>query len=196
MLGHILGCDDRARPIPHSRDIFAVRPPPPDPARRRIEVDASPWGAGAVLYVRDRPVSCFAYAWQPDDFDGLKVSIGSSSGQTFFEIVGLVMAVEAWCGGNESTAIFGDSLPALQELLDLKGRGLHERPAQVLAVLKATRTLDLSVGHLPTESNLAADALSRQEGPLEERKPWPFPQEQGVGLARVLRPRKLWDLLS
>ena len=68
--------------------------------------------------------------------------------------------------------------------------------AQVLGVLTATRTLDLSVGHLPTESNLAADALSRQEGPLEERKPWPFPQEQGVGLARVLRPRKLWDLLS
>ena len=196
MLRRILGCTDRQRPIPNSRELFAVRPPPPDPARRRIEVDASPWGAGAVLVVEGKPVQCFAYEWQPHDFEGMRVTIGDCTGQTFFELVGLIMAVEVWCSEAEATAIIGDNVGSLQELLDLRGRGLHERPAQVLAVLRCSRSLDLAVGHLPTESNLAADALSRQAGPKGERKPWPFTRRQRVPQTLPKPPVQLWKLLA
>ena len=195
MLCRILGCVDRLRPIPHSREIYAVRPPPPDASRRRIEVDASPWGAGAVLLIHDVPSQFFTFAWRPEDFEGLKVTIGDSAGQTFLEVVALVMAVELWCDGSESTAIFGDNVGSLQELLDLRGRGLHERPAQVLAVLRGTRSLDISVGHLPTEANLTADALSRQVGPVGERKPWPFASGSAVEQVRPRSPKQLWELL-
>ena len=44
-LVRILGFADRRAPIPHSRDIAAAPPKTPDPGVRRIEVDASPWGA-------------------------------------------------------------------------------------------------------------------------------------------------------
>ena len=159
-------------------------------------MDASPWGAGAVLFLQDQPAFCFSYTWQPQDFADLRVTIGDCAGQTFFEVVALVMAVEAWCGEAESTALFGDNVSSLQEVLDARGRGLHERPAQVLAVLRCTRSLDLSVGHLPTESNVAADALSRQAGPEAERKPWPFDDRQGVEISHPRRPEQLWKLLA
>ena len=139
---------------------------------------------------------CFSFAWQPEHFEGLRVTIGDSAGQTFLEIVVLVMAVEAWCRGDESTAIYGDNVGSLQEVIDMRGRGLHERPAQVLAVLRCTRSLDLWVGHLPTESNLAADALSRQVGPEGERKRWPFTPSQNVETTVPRSPAELWELLA
>ena len=66
MLIRILGFSDRAAPVPHSRDILARPPPPPNPYIRRIEIDASPWGGGGILVENGAPHSA------------LRVRIGSS----------------------------------------------------------------------------------------------------------------------
>ena len=107
----------------------------------------------------------------------------------------MIMAIELWCVGAEATSILGDNLASLQEALTMKGKGLHERPAQVLAVLRCSRNLWLEVGHLPPEASWMADALSRQAGPTPERKPWPFQSSMRVGTDRPLRPLELWKLL-
>ena len=44
---------------------------------------------------------------------------------------------------------------------------------QALAVLRARRSVELPVGHLPSEANTDADALSRLEAPGREGKSWP-----------------------
>ena len=49
MLLRILGFADRRAPVPHSRELLAARPTMPPPAKRRIEIDASPWGGGSVV---------------------------------------------------------------------------------------------------------------------------------------------------
>ena len=68
--------------------------------------------------------------------------------------------------------------------------------AQLLAVLRGARTLDLEVAHLPTEANDVADALSRQAGPLKDRKPWPFSSSQAVRIVEPLDLAALWAWLS
>ena len=68
--------------------------------------------------------------------------------------------------------------------------------AQLLAILRGVRTLNFEVAHLPTESNLVADALSRQDGPNADRKPWPFGPEQPVKVVSVIDLPSLWSWLS
>ena len=157
-------------------------------------MDASPWGGGGVLFVQDVAVRCFACTWRAEDFEGRNVVIGQPAAQTFFEICAEILAIELWRTGCAPTTVLGDNTAALQEVLDMKGANLHEDLAQVLAVLRCSRTLTLAVGHLPSESNVAADALSRQAEP-GSRHPWPFPPEMGVAVDTPLRPATLWGWL-
>ena len=55
MLLRILGFEDRRAPVPHSRDILAVRPLTPPLTKRRIEIDASPWGGGECCIRKAAP---------------------------------------------------------------------------------------------------------------------------------------------
>ena len=73
----------------------------------------------------------------------------------------------------QPTVILGDNVPALQLALDFNGKGGQAGLAQALSILVVSRTLHLSVGHLPSEANEAADSLSRQAEP-GNAKPWPF----------------------
>ena len=82
------------------------------------------------MYVADRPTRCFAIEWEAADFAGMKGEIGSPAAQTFFEVVVLVLAVELWGDGVRPAAILGDSVSALQEVLSLKGKGLHAPVSQ------------------------------------------------------------------
>ena len=191
----ILTFDDRRAPVPHSRDVLALKPPPPNPAVLRFEVDASPWGGGGVMYVCDRPTRCFAIVWVPADFAGMDVEIGSPAAQTFFEVVVLVLAVELWADGVRPAAILGDSVSALQEVVSLKGKGLHAPVSQALSRLMVSRSLSLTVGHLPAEANTAADALSRQ-AESKNPKPWPFRRGQEVQVDEAVRPSTLWSWLG
>merc|ERR1712020_50018 len=102
------------------------------------------------------------------------VAVGDTAFHTYFEVLAFLLAVERWCDGTSVTAVFGDNVGALQEALDLKGKGALLELAQLLAILRGARTLELEVAHFPTESNTIADVLSRQAGPIKDRLPWPF----------------------
>ena len=121
---------------------------------RRIEVDASPTGGGGVLYEFGQPVRCFSCVWDAADFTEMAVQVGEPASQTFFEVLALVLAVELWCRGTQSTLILGDNTSALQEALDLKGKGVHASLAHILAVMRCSRSLALAVGHLPRKPTL------------------------------------------
>ena len=197
MLVRILTFSDSTSPVPNCRDVHAVPPPAPAPEVRRIEVDASPWGGGAVLIENGVPSRCFACQWHAHDFRGKKVKVGEPSSQTFFEILALVLAIERWCpAGSPPTAIWGDNVAALQETINMRGKGPQEALAQALAVLRGARSLQLAVGHLPSESNTLADHLSRLFAPGSEAKQWPFQQGSSVARDVPLSPRVLWSWLK
>ena len=141
--------------------------------------------------VNDRPVRCFACAWRQADFAGRAVQVGRPDSQTFFEILALLLAIELWCQNGEATVVLGDNTAALQEALALKGKGPQGELAQALAVLRCSRSLNLEVAHLPTESNHIADSLSRQADPVPAE--WPFSPEQGVIQDTPLSPTALWE---
>ena len=82
-------------------------------------------------------------------------------------------------------------MPALQEALTLKGRGLQGELAQALSVLVVSRSLAITVGHLPTESNTAADALSRLAEPRGLKRN-PFAGRADVLRDVPVRPTALW----
>ena len=144
-----------------------------------------------MLLENDLPIRCFACKWEEVDFVGRDVWVGLPASQTFFEVLALTLAVELWCGRGQPTTILGDNTAALQEALSLKGKGAVGDLAQALAVLRCSRTLSLTVGHLPTEANVAADALSRQfDVPCAA---WPFEPDQKVARDTPLRPATLWE---
>ena len=91
--------------------------------------------------------------------------------------------------------MLGDNVAALQEILDLKGKGLHAPVSQALSILLVARSLSLTVAHLPSEANTAADALSRQTEP-GNLKPWPFSPRQGAQVDEAVRPSTLWSWLG
>ena len=160
--------------IPLHRDVHAVLPQRPSPNARRIEVDASPWGGGGVLFEDMQPTCWFAIAWHrstaPSKFGTV---IGDSAWQTFYENLALYISVLLWALPSSATLILGDNTGALQEALDLKGRGPLLQLSRELSVLRARRSLWLHVSHLYGEANTAADALSRLEAPEDQRKPFP-----------------------
>ena len=190
----ILKFKDRRSPVPHSQDVRApialMSPAPP----RRIEVDASPWGGGGILYEDGRPCRCFSVKWKRRDFKGTSVQVGEPASQTYFEILVLVLATELWCLDPTPCTIFGDNVAALQAALALKGRGDQLKLIQALAVIRSSRTLELSVAHLPSEANEGADALSRQFGPVADRKPWPSDLGTSVTVVEPISATALWAL--
>ena len=149
-----------------------------------------------VIFDHDRPVACFGIRWRTRDFQDKAVEIGQSASQTYFEVLALVLATELWATGSAPICILGDNLAALQSALTLKGRGEQLLLFQALAVIRSARCLDMRVAHLPSESNTAADALSRQHGPPADRKPWPYKPTDDVEVVKPVRPTALWALLS
>ena len=138
------------------------------------------------------PTRFFACTWRPGDFGDREVQVGSSASQTYFETLVLVLAVELWGRSLRPTILLGDNLPALQEALSLSGRGIQAELAQALSVLAVSRSLALTVGHLPTEANEAADALSRLAEPGASYTN-PFADRPDVVRDHPVRPTKLWD---
>ena len=123
------------------------------------------------------PACCFSCAWDPTwNFEQMGAAVGACASQTCFEVLVLVLAVELWGDSAHPTVVLGDNVAALQLALDFKGKGGQAWLAQALAILVVSRTLHLAVGHLPSEANEAADALSRQAEPGNV-KPWPFGPE-------------------
>ena len=103
----------------------------------------------------------------------------------------LVLAIELWGRAIHPTIVLGDNVPALQEALTLKGRGLQGELAQALSVLIVSRNLSITVGHLPTEANTAADALSRLSEPRGGYRN-PYAGRTDVRRDVPVRPPTLW----
>ena len=140
-----------------------------------------------------KPIEYFFVKWQPEDAEQLDVEPANTKHQTFWEFITLLLALVQWgdCFVSEAVAVLGDNTGALQKSLALRGRGPLLAIARELAWRKAQRRWAYEVGHLPSEHNTRADALSRQFGSERE----PFPRQ--LTRARRVFPapvRSLWKL--
>ena len=79
------------------------------------------------------------------------------------------MALSLWGSWftAEAVAVLGDNTSALQNALDCKGKGV----LRAIARRRARFEWRFEVGHLPSEANTLADALSR----LHDPSPAAFP---------------------
>ena len=91
-----------------------------------IQCDASPVGAGAILKHGGTIIEYVHHAWSPDDFPRrLGVIIGSTSWQTFFELLAIALALDLWGDWfkREPVGVVGDNTGSLTNLLKQTGKG-------------------------------------------------------------------------
>ena len=92
---------------------------------------------------------------------------------------------------QEALAVVTDNTAALQQTLDLKGRGPMLEVALELSWRKARARLQFTPDHLPTEQNKLADALSRLSAPGNAV----IPKELAKAVEREAPdPAKFWTL--
>jgi len=132
-----------------------------------IEFDASPWGGGAARRTKQGYDEWFALTWTPDMVQGMDVAIGEARSQSFWEFFTLLLCLLTWCSEypGHTLQVVGDNTASLQAALSLKARGPMLAVAREISWRRARYDWAFGVGHLPTESNQVADALSRLVGP-------------------------------
>ena len=113
------------------------------------------------------PHEYFYKKWQTDAVKHLGVWTDDPKHQTFWEFLMVLLVLVRWgCHFvHEEVAILGDNTAALQSLLNLKGKGAMMAIAREVAWRRARERWAFVVGHLPSEHNVVADALSRRYGP-------------------------------
>ena len=141
----------------------------------RVEVDASPWGGGGVLHIDGAITEFWTVTWTAADARELKIDIGSPAGQTTWELLALFVCLVLWGRAHrgQGLALLGDNLASLEAALHLRGRGALSQIAREISWRRARDGWRYVVGHLPTERNIIADALSRLAAPAAEAKRWP-----------------------
>ena len=157
-----------------------------------IEFDASIYGGGAVLRNSDgRVVEYFSVIWCGDEARHLDVVVEDTKHQTFWEFSTLLLALVTWGDRfvEESVLVVGDNTAALSNALSLKGKGELLAVARELSWRQARRMWQFTVGHLPSEHNLVADALSRTVDP--KGCEWP---SLALASAVYQKPPRLQDL--
>ena len=153
-----------------TRGTLVRRYPIVEPAvnnRALIELDASPWGLGGVLYMNGMPVSWYAEPVSKLDMERFGIVIGSPKDQALLEMLAILVGVRLWFDASRQRAwtlgVRSDSQAALGALCKLRSRD-----ARMNAVIREL-ALDLAEGlyevgvveHLPGRCNVVADALSR-----------------------------------
>ena len=158
----------------------------------QIEVDASPWGGGAVLRRSGLPVEFWAVTWTVADAQALQTQLGQASGQTSWELLAILVALCVWGRQHrvQGIAILGDNVASLEAALHLKGKNALSRISREIAWRRCREGWRYVVGHLPSERNVVADALSRLAAPREAAKQ--IPPE--LGQAKRAHPPKISDL--
>ncbi|KAF4715128.1 hypothetical protein FOZ62_020788 [Perkinsus olseni] len=145
------------------------------PPRVSIVVDASTSGIGGVLFwgrgESATPVAYFGDALSKEDLQRFGGTLGSSSFQSCWELMAIVVALKLWqrrlldCS---AVAVFTDSLVSLRVAMKQKSRSeslnwLASRLALMCAL--DLRLLELRYKHIAGVDNMLADSLSRlQEG--------------------------------
>merc|ERR1712194_273249 len=157
-----------------------------------IEFDASIYGGGALLRDGDnRVVEYFAVVWDGSEAPHLGVVTHDTSFQSFWEFATLLLALCTWGDRfvHERFAVLGDNTAALSSSLALKGRGVLLAVARELSWRQSRRLWAFDVGHLPSEHNEVADALSRTTDP--KGCAWP---SAALASAVFRKPPRLVDL--
>merc|ERR1712194_887625 len=155
--------EDESCPIPFER-LVAAAPSRPSRGGWAIEFDASIYRGGALLRDGDgHVVEYFSVVWFGNEARHLDVVPNVAKFQTFWEFATLLMALCTWGDRfvHERVAVLGDNTAALSSSLELKGRGVLLAVARELSWRQHRRRWAFDVGHLPSEHNEVADALSR-----------------------------------
>merc|ERR1712086_389255 len=183
--------EDESCPIPLERLVSAA-PSRPSRGGWVIEFDASIYGGGALLRGGGgHVVEFFFVVWYGNEARHLDVVPNVTKFQTFWEFATLLLALCTW-GDNfvhERVAVLGDNTAALSSSLELKGRGVLLAVARELSWRKHRRRWAFDVGHLPSEHNEVADALSRTTDP--KGCAWPA---AALASAVFRKPPRLVDL--
>ena len=119
------------------------------------------------------PTDYLVMRWQPEMCASLGVEIGASKFLPFFEALTALAAIVVWGGRSriQAFALVGDNLGALTAAVSTKGKGDVARICREIALRQAREGLVVSVGHLPSELNDWADALSRLHAPTPAEVP-------------------------
>ena len=127
---------------------------------------------------------------------GLDVEIKQSKHQTFWEFMALLLSMMVWGRyfRHQTVAVVGDNIGALTHALNLKAKGTLAAIARELAWRKERLKWSFEVGHIPSELNVVADALSRQFEP--ERPRWPAHALREARQTDVPDFRSLWRTLA
>ena len=157
-----------------------------------IEFDASIYGGGGVLRAATGTVvEFFSVVWQGDEAPHLGVEPWVTAHQTFWEFATLLLALCVW--GDSFTqrrvSVLGDNTGALNNALSFRGKGPLEALSRELSWRQARRGWLFDVGHLPSEYNVVADALSRITDP--KGTGWP---SEALAAAAEVSPPRLRDL--
>ena len=149
---------------------------------------------GAVLRNSERQVAeYFSVIWCDDDVSHLSVAKADTRFQSFWEFATLLLALVTWGDWfvEEPVLIMGDNTAALTDALSLGGKGVMQAISREVSWRAARRRWKYMVGHLPSEHNLVADALSRQADPKTSRPHWP---DLALASADFVSPPRLRDL--
>ena len=126
-----------------------------------------------------------------DEAPHLSVTPNDPKHQSFWEFATLLLVLLVWADRFTEMVldILGDNTAALSNALSLRGRGPMLAVAREISWRRARRSWSFRVGHLPSENNNVADALSRVADP--KGKGWP---SVALGAAAEAKPPRLRDL--
>ena len=182
--------------LPLERKVFARKPAPASTAEWVIQFDACTSGGGAVLRCNQTITEFFYGQWKPYMVEGLDVEVKQSKHQTFWEFLALLLSMVIWGHyfKSQAVAVVGDNIGALTHALNLKAKGTLAAIARELTWRKERLAWAFEVGHIPSELNVVADALSRQFEAVPPR--WPTQALSEAKEAALPNFRTLWRTLA
>ena len=167
---------DSGAPLPLERMVLPTGPRTLVPGIcEAVVFDASPWGAGAILYDGKIARAVLVADWSPEWCRRLGVIRGDSAFLSFLEAFTVLAALTVWCppGGRRCLALVGDNVAALTVAVTQRGKGDLGKICREVALRQARLGLEIAAGHLTSKLNTHADALSRLTAP----SPAEWPQE-------------------
>jgi hypothetical protein len=136
----------------------------------RVSTDASPWGIGGVLYLKNQPIAFFADQIQQNDLKLFNAKIGDPAFTTLWEALAIAVAIKLWSSKLGPTASFelrSDSLGALSAIAKKasKAAEMNKIIAEITLMEAVLGVSITSLSHIPGLSNDTPDALSRLWAP-------------------------------
>ena len=147
------------------------------------------------MMVKGKVIEYWYCKWGRGDAAHLGAQPALPAHQTFWEALALLLCMMAWSSHFEKgnvVLIIGDTVPSLQNTLDLKCRRSLSAVSRDIAWRKARFVWHFDVGHLPSEHNLAPDCLYRQYA--LEPKPWPFSELVGALERKIPKISDVWQV--